>query len=139
MDDSQPASTRAVVDAYLERYNDHDLPGLMALFAPMVAHEDDLHPRATLQSAFDAWTTGFPDLELVVDRLIVDGEEAAVAVTVSGTHEGLFLGLEPTGATIEVDEVLLLTVEDGAITSFDVVWDQLGLFVDLGTLEHPLG
>lgn len=132
------ATTRSVVETYVEAYNDHDLTGLLPLFADEVVQDEQTHDKAELTGAFTVWLNAFPDIAIEPQTLVVDGDTAALFFTVTGTHEDTFLGIEPTGASIEIEEALLFRVEDGAIVRFDAIWDQLGLFTQLGAVEHPL-
>lgn len=130
--------TRETVEAYVERYNEHDLAGLLELFADEIEQDGETHDKAELTGAFTVWLNAFPDIELQPDQLVVEDDRASLSFTVSGTHEGSFLGTEPTRESVAFDEVLLFRVEDGQITRFDAVWDQLGLFTQIGLIEHPL-
>ena len=52
--------------------------------------------------------TAFPDFHKELAFFVVDGDEAAVQYRWSGTHEGEFMGIEPTGKQVESTSVALL-------------------------------
>src|SRR5438093_11820701 len=43
------------------------------------------------------YLTAFPDLHLTVEEMIVEGDKVVCRLTASGTHQGAFLGIPPTG------------------------------------------
>lgn len=47
-----------------------------------------------------ALLTGFPDLEVTVTDVTVDGAEVVVTSTLSGTHQGVFMDVAPTGRRV---------------------------------------
>ncbi len=47
----------------------------------------------------------YPDLELIIDRQIAEGEWVATCYTMKGTHLGEWMGMKPTGKKIFVTGV----------------------------------
>lgn len=66
--------------------------------------------------------------------MIAEGETVALRYTARGTHEGEFLGLEPTGDRVSVSGMEMYRVEDGKITEIWTSYDALGLFQELGAI-----
>jgi predicted ester cyclase len=48
------------------------------------------------------WLAAFPDLHLVIDDLVVDGDHLIARLLLTGTHRGPLAGLEPTGRRVRV-------------------------------------
>jgi len=46
---------------------------------------------------FTTMKTAFPDLTVAVEHLVADEDNVAFAYTLSGTHQGAFQGVAPTG------------------------------------------
>ena len=44
--------------------------------------------------------TAFPDFSVTLHELVADGDMVAVRMTQRGTHEGVFMGNEPTGKIV---------------------------------------
>jgi steroid delta-isomerase-like uncharacterized protein len=44
----------------------------------------------------------FPDLHLSLEDMVTEGDRVAFRGVVSGTHQGAFLGLAPTGKTVSI-------------------------------------
>ncbi len=49
---------------------------------------------------FSALRSAFPDLNIEVEKMVADDDHVAIAYTVSGTHDGDFVGVGPTGKKI---------------------------------------
>ena len=48
------------------------------------------------------WLAAFPDLHLVIDDLVVEGDHLMARLTATGTHRGRLAGVEPTAARMSV-------------------------------------
>jgi hypothetical protein len=58
----------------------------------------------------------YPDLRLTVEQQIAEGEWVATRVTARGTHRGgVWLGMKPTGKSVEITAVNIDRVVDGRI------------------------
>lgn len=68
--------------------------------------------RKRLQS----FRTAFPDVRLVIEEMIAEGDLVAFRFTLSGTHEGTFQGIAPTGRRVKVPGLDLVRLKDGKLT-----------------------
>ncbi|MFN2232788.1 MAG: ester cyclase [Anaerolineales bacterium] len=57
----------------------------------------------------------FPDKHAEIHMILADENSVACFLTVRATHTGKYLGLEPTGKTIIVHEMMFNRVRDGKI------------------------
>ncbi len=81
---------------------------------------------------FTTFRKGFPDLEVAVDQMVADEDKVAIAYTITGTHEGDFQGIAPTGKKIEARGVQIARFEDGRIAERWGSSDELGILKQLG-------
>lgn len=81
---------------------------------------------------FAMFRDAMPDIEVAIDELIADGDRAAVATTIRGTHTGELLGLPATGRRVEVVGVDMVRVRDGKIVEHRGLTDTVGLMRQLG-------
>ena len=87
-----------------------------------------------LLGMFDA---AFPHHRVRVDQVIADGDYVAVLHTHLATHAGPFMGLPPTGRSIEVNGVELFRFADGKIAEFWRKDDDVSMLMQLGILPAP--
>lgn len=90
-----------------------------------------------LKEGLKALHTAFPDLEITIDDLIAEGDTVAVRSTHRGTHEGGFMGIEPTGKQIEVENMVFARFEDGKVVERWIQADMFGLMQQLGAVDPP--
>ena len=77
------------------------------------------------------YRTAFPDLGMVVDQMLEEGDRIALRMTAHGTHKGLFLGIAPTNRTISFGGMSFVRVKEGKLL------ERWGLY-DLGALMAQL-
>jgi steroid delta-isomerase-like uncharacterized protein len=89
--------------------------------------------RAVVEMLFSA----FPDTQVDLEEVVAEGDRIAMRITASGTHEGEFMGIEPTGEEMEVSVMTFQRIEDGkAVEEWQIV-DTLGMLQQLGVIELP--
>lgn len=76
--------------------------------------------------------SAFPDLETVVDRILIEGDEAAVYWHSTGTFTEPLNGVPPTGSTVATHGSNFITLREGRVASEEVTWDARALLADLG-------
>lgn len=85
-----------------------------------------------------SFRAAFPNLRLEVDDLLMDGDQVAVWMRLSGTHEGIFRGHEATGRYATWDEVGFFTLDKGLISRGRFLADMFGLRKALGLIPPEL-
>ena len=90
------------------------------------------------QALKQVWTTllrAYPDLHVAVEDLIAEGDKVVCRNVVTGTHQGEYLGLPPTGRSVTYDEIFIFRFEDGRIAETWGVVDVLAQLRQLGAIE----
>ncbi|MBV8515322.1 MAG: ester cyclase [Acidobacteria bacterium] len=108
---------REVVDA---KAFDHD-PGPGQGLGP----EGFIHYFSQLREAF-------PDLNITGEKLVADDDNVAIAYTITGTHQGDFMGIAPTGRKISARGVQIARFENGKLVERWGSSDQLGILQQIG-------
>jgi steroid delta-isomerase-like uncharacterized protein len=72
-----------------------------------------------------------------VQEIIAAGDRVVARWTGTGTHRGELMGVDATGASIEVDAISVFRIADGKIAEEWTVWDALGLLQQVGAVPAP--
>ncbi|WP_313695293.1 ester cyclase [Halorarum halobium] len=75
---------------------------------------DGEEPLSEFKQFIRGYHEAFPDLTLAVDRYIAEDDLVSIWGRATGTHEGPFMGIEPTGNQIDVMVISVVRVEDGS-------------------------
>lgn len=90
----------------------HLAPGYLRHGGPGTDPLDAEGQRVRLQG----FRTAFPDVGLVVEDMVAEGDLVAFRFTMTGTHRGPFQGIAPTGRRITVPGLDLVRLKDGLLT-----------------------
>ncbi len=77
----------------------------------------------------------FPDMKVVIDQTLEQGDKVVARWTSTMTHKGEFLGVAPTGKKVTITGTTIQRIVDGRIVEGWDNWDQLGLLVQIGAVN----
>src|SRR5688572_32068007 len=89
-----------LVRKYYAAIDDRQFDLFQSLFETEYTLHFDGMPAMNAEAAasfFGAFIGGFPDIQHTIHDLLVDGDRVAARVEVTGTHQGEFRGIPPTG------------------------------------------
>ena len=130
-DDLGPRSRRMIEDAF----NRGDFTAVDELVAADAIQHDPSLPRELqgvpgpqpFKRTVSIYREAFPDVRLVVDDTIAEGDKVVLRWRAEGTHRGPLLGLAPTGVRGSVTGISINRWSDGKVVESWVEWDNLGL------------
>ena len=116
---------------------------IAALTAPdFIDH--DIHVEAgipggpeDMRQALIAIRRGFPDIHVIVEEIVAEGDKVVVRNTWRGTHQGEVNGIPPTGNRVEISVIVIWCIRDGLIAERWATIDTLTLLQQLGVLPAP--
>ena len=76
----------------------------------------------------------FPDLQVTVEDLIEEGDKVAGRNTLTGTHQGEYMGLPPTGRSVTYNEIIIFRFVNGRIAETWGVVDVFSQMKQLGMI-----
>jgi len=76
----------------------------------------------------------FPDLTYTVEKQVAEGDMVVTRWTARGTHQGEFMGIPPSGNTIEVSGMSMDRFSAGKIAEDWTNWDALEMMQQLGAV-----
>ncbi|MEJ7781272.1 MAG: ester cyclase [Solirubrobacteraceae bacterium] len=120
-----------------EKINSGDLDaGVDQLFAQDAVDHDPASGQGLGREGFRAFfkTLGaaFPDAHIEPAHMVADDAHVVIAYTLTGTHEGEFQGIAPTGKKVEVRGVQIGRFENAQIVERWGSTDELGIMSQLG-------
>jgi steroid delta-isomerase-like uncharacterized protein len=80
--------------------------------------------------------SAFPDLKLMVEDQIAEGDKVVTRWSATGTHQGELLGIPPTGKQTTATGITIDRIQGGKIVETWTHWDNLGLLQQLGVVPQ---
>ena len=117
---------------YLVACNDHDFERMTTFYAPIISINDTPTDARTVTAQFAPLVEAFPDWRWTVRNMIIDATHISLNFSVTGTHRGVFEGIEPTGREVTISEFTIYRVEGNRFTH---VWD----LADFASLREQIG
>jgi steroid delta-isomerase-like uncharacterized protein len=77
----------------------------------------------------------FPDLHVAVEDVIAEGDKVVCRNTVTGTHQGEYMGRPPTGKSITYNEIFIFRFAGGRVVETWGVVDVLSQMRQLGVIR----
>jgi steroid delta-isomerase-like uncharacterized protein len=96
-----------------------------------------LHSNASLeedQAALRGWHQAFPDVVIVPEKLIAEGDLVTIYWTARGTNTGTGNGLPATGKKAELAGITIWRIVDAKIKEEWSAFDQLSMMQQLGLI-----
>lgn len=79
----------------------------------------------------------FPDLEVTVKDIFAKDDKVVRRDQYTGTHDGEYMGIPPTGKEIESQAIVINRFEDGQMVESWGIGDTMGLLQQLGFIVMP--
>ncbi|MFC4014296.1 ester cyclase [Nonomuraea purpurea] len=135
--------------AALRRFHDAVSTGDAEIISKTI--DEVVHPDVLIRTPLPIATTGtqamkevltvlhraFPDLNVHIEDVIAEGDKVVTRNTVTGTHQGEYMGIAPTGRSITYKEILIARFADGRIAETWAVVDVLSQMRQLGVFPAP--
>jgi steroid delta-isomerase-like uncharacterized protein len=113
-----------------------NLDTIEEIYAPdVVWHEPDQELRGIEEARqfVTTYKTALPDLNVTVEDVIGEGNQAVTRWTVRGTHQGEVEEFgPPTGRQVEIKGITIHRIEDGKIVEEWEGYDNLSILQQLG-------
>ncbi|MEZ5293187.1 MAG: ester cyclase [Vicinamibacterales bacterium] len=124
---------------FYDLINAGDIDGFGRLLADDFAEREPLPgfppTRAGVIGYFKMLVAAFPDMRMTPDDVIVSGDKAVARVRVTGTHQGEFMGMPPSGRRVEAQLIDIIRFgDDGRAREHWGVVDQLTMMQQLGAI-----
>ena len=98
--------------------------------------EDQRGPQPIKQVA-SALISSFPDRRITHEDVVAAGDKVLIRWTMTGTQEGEFAGIAPTGRRVTLTGFDLFRIEGDKIAEMWQEADQLGMMQQLSAVPEP--
>jgi len=79
----------------------------------------ELHGLERLKKVLQASFKAFPDIQLTIGHMVAEGDKVATRFELTGTHQGEYLGMAPTGKKVTWWAMQICRIEEGKLVE---VW-----------------
>jgi steroid delta-isomerase-like uncharacterized protein len=135
------SENKTILNHVVMLWNTGDLTRADDLFATDFVNHDPNAPDVNDLEGYKGMIvmarTGFPDFNVTIEDMIAEGDKVACRWTVSGTHEGEFFGIPPTGKKATWKGISIYRFADGEIVEAWWSKDMFGLLQQLGVIPPP--
>lgn len=138
---AQSNAANPLIAAFASTLSAHDMNGFAALFADnYVNHQTSAAappPSAGVSAKqgtlafFAARLKGVPDLSVAIEASLADGDMAAASFVYTGTHQGPYFGVAPTGKKLRFTSCDIFRIRDGKIAEHWGMGDIAGILAQL--------
>lgn len=123
--------------AYEEIWNRGNLDAMDEIISPNCKAYSPQNPNEPvgLESAREGVTAArnaFPNLTRTAEEMVAEEDKVMVRSRITGTHQGEFRSIPPTGKEVEFYAMTIYGIEGGKIAYEWTMTDSLGLMQQLG-------
>jgi predicted ester cyclase len=72
----------------------------------------------------NSYRTAFPDVTLIIDDILAEGNKVTVRWTARGTHKGELMRIPPTGKEVTLTGISVVRIAGGKVAEHWVTWDM---------------
>ena len=133
---------KAIMRRYFSVFEQGNIDLLDELLAPDYVNHTPATPDLPtgpegVKGVVSMFRSGMPDLKVVIEDMIAEGDKVATRYTLEGTHEGELFGVPPTGQRLSIKSFTVERVSDGKIRDHWRVSDNLDMMQQLGIFPPP--
>jgi len=140
--EAAPGSEAAnpVIAAFAKTLSDHDIDAFAALFAEdYVNHQvsaaapppQGVSAKQGSVGFIAARLKGLPDLSVAIEASVSNADMAAASFVYTGTHQGVYFGVAPTGKSLRFTSCDIFRIRDGKIVEHWGMGDIAGTLAQL--------
>jgi len=124
-----------------DRINAGDIDGFGDMIADDFAEHEDMGDAAAGKAGvldfFRSLRSAFPDLRMEVEDVIAEGDKAVARFRATGTHQGEFMGIPPTGRSVDIAGIDIMRFDGaGLVCEHWGVTDTMAMMQQLGVVPE---
>ena len=135
---------KAIIHRLVRAEEIGDFTTVDELTAPNYVYHNPANPEVRTheehkQKVLVGLRTAFPDLKIVIEDTIAEGNKVVIRFTFRGTHKGEYAGIAPTNKRIEFTAINIFRLADGKVAEQWVESNPLSMLLQLGVVPLPAG
>jgi steroid delta-isomerase-like uncharacterized protein len=100
----------------------------------------EVHDRESYAAYLEEGRSAFPDMQIAIEEIVANGDTVMAEVRITGTHEGEFKRLPPTGRLVDIRGMGKFSIPDGTVEECHLYYDSREMANQLGmTFPEILG
>jgi len=132
-----PATRVLVAHLVEDVWNEGRYGELKSILAPNFTFRDlttgqNLAGADGLKKWISELRTAFPDMQMVTEETISEGESIAHRWKIRGTHKGTYMGVRGTNKPVTFNGFSICHFRNGRIADMDVTFDRLRILEQIG-------
>jgi hypothetical protein len=139
---AEEASNKAMVSRFEEAVSTNDPEIITKAIDELIDPDVVIHMPMPMQelgteALKQVWPMlleGLPDLHVEFEDVIAEGDKVVIRNTVTGTHEGEYRGLPPTGRSVSYNEIFIYRFANGRVAEMWGVVDVFSQMQQLGVI-----
>jgi len=139
--DAVEIANKAIIARYVYATNILEVDVFDEFVAPDYVDHDPIPGQEPglegLKKAYHTFLEPFPDVLFVFEDIIAEGDLVFGRGVISGTHQGEFFGIPPTGKRVHWTGTRLFRLKDLTVTEGWINLDFLGLLQQMGAVPAP--
>jgi steroid delta-isomerase-like uncharacterized protein len=134
-------SPRSLAERFASTLSAHDINAFAALFADSYVNHQisaaapppppNVTPKQGTVAFFKARLTGLPDLKVAIEAIVSDNDHVAASFVCTGTHQGTYFGVAPTGRSLRFTSCDIFRVQNAQIAEHWGMGDIAGVLAQL--------
>ena len=84
---------------------------------------------------YDVFRQAFPNLRIVIEDMVAEGDKVAARCSVRGKHEGDFMGRAATQSPVEFTGITIVRIDNGKIVEAWNNFDFMTMYKQVGHLS----
>ena len=131
---------KAVFEKLMSALNAKDIDAMESLVADNFVDNDAMPGMALgkegMVDMMRMYVGAFPDLNVVVDQWVAEGDLVVGVMTTTATQTGEFMGMPPSGKKFSVREIHMVRVANGKMAEHWGLQNELSMMQQLGFMPE---
>ncbi len=132
------ADNKTTLRRLIEELNNRNYDIIDELVAPDFVEHEELPGMPTgregMRQLFQMMHAAFPDLQVVAQDILADGDKVVMRAQFAGTHQGEFMDIPATNKQVAFNVIDIFRIAENKLVEHWGVTDMMALMTQLGVI-----